>query len=142
MKKKYLLRIVLILLCAMMLCSIPVYATETRASERIALSMSTIAKGSNGELGAYFMVRATGKMDIIGATSVEIQRKTITGWVTEYKFTSDKIPDLLRADSTWHSAELVYIPLFPGKTYRAVANIYVEDSRGTTTQKLPSDPVT
>lgn len=142
MKKRYPIRILLILLCAVMLCSIPVYAAETRASERIALSLSTIGKGSNGELSAYFMVRATGKMDVIGATSVEIQRRTITGWVTEYTFTYEEFPTLLTTNDTRHGAELLYRPLFPGKSYRAVANIYVKNSTGTSTQWLPSDPVT
>lgn len=142
MKRKKLIRAFLILLCAALLCSIPAYAVEARASERIDLSASTIGKTASGDLSAYFMVRATEKMDVIGATSVEIQRYTFTGWVTEYTFTSEKIPALLKTDSTRNSAELIYTPLFPGKTYRSVANIYVKNATGTTTQRLPSNPVT
>ncbi len=141
MKKKQAIQIVLVLLCAAMLCSAPAYAVETRASERIDLSGVTIGKTSNGDLSAYFIVEACGMMDVIGATSVEIQRYTFTGWVTEYTFTSEKNPALLTTDSIWHSARLTYEPLFPGKTYRAVANIYVKNETGTTTQRLPSDPI-
>lgn len=142
MKKKQAIRVLLMLLCVTMLCGTPAYALETRASERIDISLSTIGKSSSGALSAYFMVGATGKMDVIGATSVEIQRRTITGWVTEYTFTSEEFPTLMTTNDTRHSAELIYWPLFPGKSYRAVANIYVENATGTSTQWLPSEPVT
>lgn len=142
MTKKKCIRALMILLCAMMLCSIPAYAAETRASERIMLSTATIGKTENGDLSAYFMVQATGEMDVIGATSLEIQRRTITGWVTEYTFTSDKTPELLATNRMWHSARLTYTPLFPGKSYRAIAHIYVQNETGTSTQKVTSEPVT
>ena len=142
MKKKQSLRVVLVLLCAVMLCSFPAHAVETRASERIDLSASTIGKTSDGRLSAYFMVQGTGIMDVIGATSVEIQRYTFTGWVTEYTFTSEKFPGLLTTNSGRHSAELLYTPLFPEKTYRAVAHIYVKNAAGTSTQNLASTAVT
>lgn len=142
MKKRWHIRAFLVLLCTLVLFSIPAYATEVRASERIMLSAATIGKTDSGDLGAFFMVQGTGKMDIIGATSVEIQRRTITGWVTEYTFTSEEFPTLLTTNDTRHSAWLNYKPLFPGKSYRTVANIYVKNSEGTSTQWLPSDPVT
>lgn len=144
MRKKLPIRAITVLLCAAMLWGIPAYAAEnaeTRASERIALSGCTIGKTSDGRLCAYFMVQANGLMDVIGATSVEIQRHNIFGWVTEYTITSDAYPALLRTNASRHSAELFYRPLFSGSTYRAVANIYVKDARGTTTLKHPSDPV-
>lgn len=142
MKKKLPIRIVLVLLCAVILCGIPAYAAETRASDRIALSMSTLDKTSDGDLIAYFMVQAPEEMDVIGATSVEIQRYTFTGWVREYTFTSKEVPELLATNEPRHSAGLSYTPLFPGKTYRSVANIYVENATGTSTQSLASKPVT
>lgn len=144
MRKKLPIRVIAVLLCAAMLWGIPAYAAEnaeTRASERIDLSGCTIGKTSDGRLSAYFMVQANGLMDVIGATSVEIQRHNIFGWVTEYTFTSDDYPGLMRTNASRHSAEVLYRPLFSGSTYRAVANIYVKDARGTTTLKHPSDPV-
>lgn len=141
MRKKLPIRVITVLLCAAMLWGIPAYAAETRASERIDLSGCTIGKTSDGRLCAYFMVQANDLMDVIGATSVEIQRHNIFGWVTEYTFTSDDYPVLLTTNDSRHSAEVLYRPLFSGSTYRAVANIYAEDSRGTTTLKHPSDPV-
>ena len=95
MKKKLPIRVVVVLLCAAMLCGVPAHAAETRASERIDLSASTIEKTSSGYLLAYFMVQANDVMDVIGATSVEIQRYSLFNWVTEYTFTSEDIPELL-----------------------------------------------
>lgn len=141
MRKKLPIRVITVLLCAAMLWGIPAYAAETRASERIDLSGCTIGKASDGRLSAYFMVQANDLMDVIGATSVEIQRHNIFGWVTEYTFTSDDYPVLLTTNDSRHSAEVLYRPLFSGSTYRAVANIYAKDARGTTTLKHPSDPV-
>lgn len=144
MKKKLPIRVISMLLCAAMLWGIPAYAAETpetRASERIALSMCTIGKTNDGRLSAYFMVRANDIMDVIGATSVEIQRQTLFGWVREFTFTSDDYPALLAANNSRHGEWVHYTPLFPGSTYRAVANIYVRNSTGTSTQSLPSDPV-
>lgn len=141
MKKKLPVRVISMLLCVAMLCGIPAYAAETRASERIDISMCTIGKTDDGRLSAYFMVQATGIMNVIGATSVEIQRQTLFGWVREFTFTSDDYPALLATNSSRHGEWVHYTPLFPGSTYRAVANIYVRNSTGTSTQSLPSDPV-
>lgn len=144
MRKRLPIRVISVLLCAAMLWGVPAYAAEsaeTRASERIDLSACIIGKTNDGRLCTYFMVQANDLMDMIGATSVEIQRHNIFGWVTEYTFTSDDYPVLLTTNASWHSAELLYRPLFSGSTYRAVANIYVKDARGTTTLKHPSDPV-
>lgn len=142
MKKKLPVRVVLVLLCAAMLCGVPAYAAETRASERIDLSACTIDKTSDGNLSLYFMVQANDLMDVIGATSVEIQRYTFTGWVTEYTFTTNEFPELLRTNASRHSGWYTYGPISSEKTYRAVANIYVEDATGISTQSLASRPVT
>lgn len=144
MRRKLPIRVISVLLCAAMLWGIPAYAAENaemRASERIVLSTCIIGKTDDGRLCAYFMVRANDLMDVIGATSVEIQRHNIFGWVTEYTFTSDDYPVLLTTNDSRHSAEVFYRPLFSGSTYRAVANIYVKNAVGTSTQWLPSDPV-
>lgn len=144
MRKKLPIRVISVLLCAAMLWGVPAYAAEnadTRASERIDLSACIIGKTDDGRLCAYFMVQANDLMDVIGATSVEIQRHNIFGWVTEYTFTSDDYPVLLATNASWHSAEVFYRPLFSGSTYRAVANIYVKNATGTSTQRLTSDPV-
>ncbi len=138
MKKKQPVRILLVLLCMTMLCSIPVYAAETRASDRIYRSAVSLSPKSNGDLSVYFSVQGTGKMEVIGASSVEIQRNTIFGWVTEYTFTTNNAPEIQAKDKFQHSATLTYTPLFTGVEYRTVAMIYVKDAAGTSTQQLTS----
>ena len=142
MKKKWPIRVLLVLLCMTMLCSIPAYAAETRASDRIYHSAVSLSKKSNGDLSVYFSVQGTGKMDAIGASSVEIQRNTILGWVPEYTFTPSNAPEIQAENKSQHSATLTYSPLFSGKEYRAVVMIYVENATGTSTQQLTSSVTT
>lgn len=142
MQKKWPIRAMLTLLCVVMLCSIPAYAAEARASDRIMHSTATLSLKSNGDLSIFFSVRATGKMDVIGASSVEIQRNTIFGWVTEYTFTPSNAPEIQAEGKFQHSATLTYSPLFAGKEYRAVVMIYVKDATGSSTQQLISKSVT
>lgn len=141
MKKKWPVRALLVLLCIVMLCSVPAYAMEARASDRIYLSAASLSKKSDGDLSIYFSVQGTGKMDVIGASSVAIQRNTITGWVTEYTFTSSNAPTIQAENKSQHSATLTYSPLFEGKEYRAVVMIYVKDATGASTQQLISKVV-
>lgn len=142
MKKKWPFRALLVLLCMVMLCSIPAYATEVRASDKIDLASVTLGRKSNGDLSIYFSVQGAGKMDVIGASSVEVQRNTIFGWVTEYTFTPSNAPEIQAKNKFQHGATLTYSPLFAGKEYRAVVMIYVEDAAGVSTQQLTSKQIT
>ena len=138
MKKAWPIRIFVMFLCVIMLCSVPAYAVEARASERIHHSAVSLSKKSNGDLSIYFSVRATGIMEKIGASSVAVQRNTDSGWVTEYTFTTDNTPALQRENWDQYSTVLTYSQLFTEKEYRAVVMIYVKDSSGTSTQQLTS----
>ena len=66
MKKTLPIRIFIMFLCVIMLCSVPAYAVEARASERIHHSAVSLSKKSDGDLSIYFSVRATGIMEKIG----------------------------------------------------------------------------
>ena len=138
MKEKWSVHILPMLLCMVMLCSIPAHAMEARASTRIAHSTVTLSKKSNGDFSIFFSVQGVGKMDVIGASSVEVQRNTIFGWVTEYTFTTSDTPEIQSESKFQHNATLTYSPLFEGKEYRAVVMIYVKDASGVTTQRLES----
>lgn len=141
MKKKWSVHIFIMLLCVVVLCSIPAHAMEARASTRIAHSTVTLSKKSDGDFSIFFSVQGVGKMDIIGATSVEVQRNTITGWVTEYTFTPSNAPTIQAENKFQHNAVLTYSPLFTEREYRAVVMIYVKDVTGTSTQQLISRTV-
>jgi len=138
MKKKRPVRILLVLLCMTMLCSIPAYAAETRASDRIYRSAVSLSKKSNGDLSVYFSVQATGIMEKIGATSVAIQRSSGSGWTTEFTFSTSNTPALLAEDTDWNGMTLTYLPRYTGVEYRAVAMIYAKDAEGISTQRLTS----
>lgn len=138
MKKELPARILFVLLCLTMLCNIPAYAVEARASDRIYNSAVTLSKKSNGDLRVYFSVRATGIMEKIGATSVEIQRSSGSGWTTEYTFNTSNTPALLAEDTDWNGMTLTYSPRYTGVEYRAVVMIYVKDTTGVSTQQLTS----
>lgn len=141
MKKKWSVHIFIMLLCVVVLCSIPAHAMEARASTRIAHSTVTLSKKSNGDFSIFFSVQGVGKMDVIGASSVEVQRNTIFGWVTEYTFTTSNTPEIQSENKFQHNATLTYSPLFEGKEYRAVVMIYVEDATGSSTQQITSKAV-
>lgn len=142
MKKKSPIRILPVLLCVVMLCNVPTYAAETRASSRIAHSAVSLSKKSTGDFSIYFSVQATDVMEKIGASSVEIQRSSGDGWVTEYTFTTSNTPMLQRENKDQHSMVLTYSPRFSGVEYRAVVMIYVKDAAGISTQQLTSRVVT
>lgn len=52
--KKWPVCALLALLCMVMLCSIPAYAAEARASDRIDSASVTLGKRSNGDLGGVY----------------------------------------------------------------------------------------
>lgn len=141
MKKKRPVRALLVLLCMAVLCSVPAYAVETRASDRIYHSAASLSQKSDGDLSVYFSVRATGVMEKIGASSVAIQRSSGNGWVTEYTFTTSNTPTLQRENKDQYGTVLTYSPRFTGVNYRAVVMIYVKDATGTSSQQLISKTV-
>ena len=106
MKKKWPIHILSVLLCMVMLCSVPAHAMEARASDRISHTTATLSKVSNGDLSVFFSVRATGIMEKVGATSVAVQRSSGNSWVTEYTFNTSSTPTLLVENSDWHGMVL------------------------------------
>ena len=141
MRKKWPVRALLVLLCMVMLCSIPSYAVEARADDRIMSSTATLSKAGNGDFSVYFSLRGNGEIDVIGASSVEMQRNTILVWVTEYTFMPSNAPEIQAENKYQHSAVITYSPLFTGKEYRAMVMIHVKDATGISTQQLTSRTV-
>lgn len=141
MKKKWPILALVVLLCVTVLCGIPAYAAEVRASEQINLTKATLTKTSDGNLSTYFSVRATRKMNVIGASSVAIQRNTANGWITEYTFTPSNTPSIQAENKYQYSTVLTYSPLFSEQEYRAVVMIYVKDATGASTQQLTSQTI-
>lgn len=138
MKLKKFTCMVLAMICLVTSCGFSAHAAETRASTQISKSTVNIGKQSTGKLNVFFMVRATGKMDIIGASKIEIQRSNGSSWVTEYTATPEDMPELQGEEKVSHSLTVTYSPQYPDKSYRAVVYIYVEDASGSSTKTLTS----
>lgn len=139
--KKQFEQITAVLLCFVMLCGTFAYAAEPRASAQIDRSSVTLSKKNNGDLSISFSVCGTGKMDVIGATSVDVQRNTSSGWVSEYTFTLSNTPTLQAENKVRHDVTLTYSPLYKGQSYRVVVMIYAEDSFGSSSKQLTSRTV-
>lgn len=125
MRKRF-FSVLAVLLCLAILCNIPVYAVEPYASEQINYHSATLDKGSDGYLYVTFFVRTNRVMNVIGASSVVIQRYSFFQWVNEYTFTPENTPELLTTNAGYHALCLPYKPLFSNATYRAVVNFYAE----------------
>ena len=127
--RKRSLKTVSFLLCFVMLCSIPAHAAEPAepyASAQISAHSAVLDKGTDGYLYVTFTIRTNRIMNIIGASSVVIQRYSFFQWVNEYTITPDDMPELLRSNAGYHALIIPYAPLFPNATYRAVVNLYAE----------------
>ena len=140
--RKWYMKIAAALLCLFMLFSIPVHASapsEPYASSQIALHSATLDKGSDGYLYVTFTIDTNRVMNTLGASSVVIQRYSLFQWVNEYTFTPENTPQLLTTNDGSHFLCVLYKPLFPNATYRAVVNLYAESdtmiSRVTDTTK-------
>ena len=127
MRKRY-LKITVVLLCFLMLCSISTntYAVEPYASSQISGHSAVLAKGSDGYLYIPIMICTNRIMNTIGASSVVIQRYSFFQWVNEYTFTPENMPELLTTNAGYYSLIIPYNPLFPNATYRAVVNFYAD----------------
>ena len=82
MQKKWSVRTLLTLLCVVMLCSIPAYAVEARASERIMHSTATLSSKSNGDFSIFFSVRATGITGTADTTAGKTRGTAGSTWPT------------------------------------------------------------
>ena len=127
MRKRY-LKIVAVLLCFLMLCNISTraYALEPYASSQIAGHSATLDKGSDGYLYVMFTIDTNRVMNVLGASSVVIQRYSLFQWVNERTITPEEMPELLKSNTGSHVLIILYKPLFPNAKYRAVVNFYAE----------------
>ena len=142
MRKRY-LKIEVVLLCFIMLCSIPThaYAVEPYASSQISGHSAVLDKGTDGYLYVTFTISANRIMNTIGASSVIIQRYSLFQWVNEHTITPDDMPELLDTNTGYHALGIRYKPLFPNATYRAIVNLYAESDTMISTGSDTTDPV-
>ena len=134
MRKRY-LKIAVVLLCFLMLCSISThaYAVEPYASSQISAHSATLKKGTDGYLYVTFTISTNRVMNTLGASSVVIQRYSFFQWVNEHTITPDDMPELLTTNEGYHALIVRYTPLFSNAKYRAVVNLYAKSDTMTST---------
>ena len=114
-------------------CNTNVCIPETRESKQIESCYTVVQKLDNRLLAVYFSIQATGEMDILGASSISIERFEGSKWVTEYTYTSKGTPTLQTENDDYYDYYLPYSPLFPDAEYRATITFYAQSSWGTST---------
>lgn len=126
----------LALLMAVLLLSaviMPGYSMQSRANTQIATTNATILKKSNGELDILFSLRCQSSMDVLGVTSIVVQRFNGTSWVSEYTFNIREYPKMQINNKSSYSATLSYSPDKRGAQYRAMVFFYARNSSGSDT---------
>ena len=140
MHKRY-LNIISVFLCLVMLCGIPAHAVEPYASSQIATHSATMAKGTDGYLYVVYSITTNRVMNILGASSVVIQRYSLFQWVNEHTITPEDMPELLETNTSYHSLGIRYDPLFPNAKYRAIVYFYAESDTMISTAKGTTNTV-
>lgn len=127
---------VLALLLAVLLFSaaiMPGYAAESRANAQIATTDTSMSKKSNGSLEILFSLQCRSQMDVLGASSIVIQRLSGSSWVSEYTFNIRDYPAMQTQNKSSYTATVSYSPRYSGTSYRAMVFFYARNSEGTGT---------
>lgn len=139
--QKKLLRAISALVCLAMICSIPAFAAEVRASSQISFCSAVLARNSNGGLSLTYYVVATGTMDSIGASSIVIERYNGSKWVEEHTYTFENTPELQTTKATQYHTNLEITPMYDESDYRAEVTFYVKNSSGSSTKLVTTNIV-
>lgn len=113
--------------------SVTAFAADIRASSRFVRYSAELSAGNDGNIYVLFSVTASNTMDVIGASSIAIQRYDNAQWVTERTLTVKDEPEMQTTNSTRYSASISYEPVFSNARYRAVVSVYAKDSSGSST---------
>ena len=125
MKKRY-ARLLAALLCLTILFCLSAQAVEPYGSSLISTHSATITKASDGYLHVTFTIGANRVCDVIGASSVVIQRKSGSSWVDEKTYAATSTPELQTTNSSYYSLVIKYKPQYSDATYRAQVNLYAK----------------
>lgn len=120
-------------LLLLMFMTATVFATENRASERFISYDASQYVVSNGDLDIIFSVIAVGRMDILGASKIVVERNNGYRWAAESTLTVQDAPEMQATNASRHSAWISYEPNDPNANYRAIVTLYAEDSTGSST---------
>lgn len=137
MQKKVIRSIALFLMLSLVLSATAI-AMDARASSRFKRYSAELSAGNDGNVYVLFSVTASSTMDIIGASSITIQRYDDAQWVTECILTVKDEPRMQTTDAARYSASISYKPISYkpisyNTDYRAVVTVYAKDSSGSST---------
>lgn len=136
------IRALSVILILGILMATPVYANaggSQRASAFFSLYNVYLLSKGGYKYDVYFDVTATGTMQDIGATSVEIQRSPDNGTTWEHvcTYSSTIIPSMMGKNTGSHAWSASRIAT-EGYRYRAIVIFYAKDSSGSGTNTVRS----
>ena len=130
MKFKKFFSIVLSIICVVTLC-VPVNATESRASDQIAVYRMQVDPIS-GAMDVGFSVTGPGYVDKLGCESIIIYKMVDMDWV----LTEIKLEDYpgMSSKNTYHHSNSIRCNTERGKPYKIIVTIFAENSKGRDTR--------
>ena len=72
-------------------------------------------------------------MNVLGTTSIVVQRFNGTSWVSEYTFNIRDYPKMQTNNKSSYWATMLYSPHYLGTQYRAMVFFYARNSAGSDT---------
>lgn len=128
---KKLIRYLSLFLVTAMLLTIPALAAETpRASYFFARTSTYLEKVSGTTFDIWFDVTATGTMDVLGVSTIKVQRSSDKStWTTMKTFSKSNYSQMTDDNTVAHDDCVTYTGT-AGYYYRAKVVFYAENSSG------------
>lgn len=131
MKRSF--RFVSLLLVAVMVMAVPVFAKESAVPYASRYIMSTciyLDQTSSTQFNVWHEVIALGIMDEVGACEIKIQQSADgQNWTTVRTFTPAEEPSMIEEDALAHAGHVSYTGMV-GYYYRAFIILYAKNSSG------------
>ena len=127
---KRFLRTVCFLMAAVMLFTTTAFAAESRSSNFFMMTSTYIDHSSTSKLEIWFDVTAVGTMDVLGVSTIKLQRSTDkTNWTTVKTFEKADYSVMTCANTVQHSDCVTYYGS-SSYYYRAYVEFYAKNSSG------------
>lgn len=130
--------IIILLILSMLLSSV---TASERASSIISSYSGGLAVNASGDLIISFDISTHGKSDLLGASSVELWMKTLTGWETVAIYTASTNPNLQSSGKSFYGYSLSYNNAIVGEQYRAYIRLYATNGTNSDYRDVYSNPV-
>ena len=115
-------------------CSFYSDALQPRASDQIVYYNTAMEPSGNGNLDISFSIRCTCTMDVLGATSIVVQRYTGTSWLSEFTYNIRDYPTMQTTGKSYYGLLISYSPRYRNAKYRAQVFFYARNSSGLDTR--------